>query len=210
MPETEVAVLRPTRGLEFAESSDSIEEALQGYAYRVKRTWDKPIPDSFNWLTRWALDNTDAPYFLFVEEDVVIPPFAMEAMLQVDADITAINYRLKVDNRISEFWKHGKLLWVSLGCTLVKRRVFETLPEPWFSCDYALVNKSTGSACKEKFLAMEYNPRSYAGQDAYLCWNAIQEKFTVDSVRGVECAHLRLDALGEADRNNGCHRISRV
>lgn len=204
------AVLRPSRGLEYAESSDSIEEALQGYNYRVKRTWDKPIPDSFNWLTRWALDNTDAPFLLFVEEDIVLPIGAVNAMLELGADISGINYKLKVDGRISEYRRNGKLLWVSTGCTMVKRRVFETLPEPWFSTDYAMVSKSTGSACKEKFLALQYDPRMYSGHDMYLCWKALEAGFTVAAVEGMLCEHLKLEEMGKPDTNNGCHRISRV
>ena len=203
-------VLRPTRGLEFAESSDSIDQALQGYNYRTKRTWDMPIPDSFNWLVRWALDNTDAPDFLFVEEDVVVPIGAINAMQAVGTDIAAINYHLKIDGRISAYRRLGKLLWVSLGCTLIKRKVFETLPEPWFSTDYALFCKSTGSACKEKILTLEYNPRSYAGQDNYLCFNALKAGFTMAAVDGMLCEHLRLDSMGPANTNNGCHIISRI
>jgi hypothetical protein len=204
------AVLRPSRGLEFAESSDSIDEALQGYNYRTKRTWDKPIPDSFNRLTRWALDNTDAQSFLFVEEDVIVPIGGIGALLEMGTDIAAINYHLKIDGRISEYRRLGKLLWVSLGCTLIRRRVFETLPEPWFSTDYALFCESTGSACKEKILTLKYNPRSYAGQDNYLCFNAMKAGFTMAAVDGLLCDHLKLDAMGEPNQNNGCHRISRV
>jgi hypothetical protein len=204
------AVLRPSRGLEFAESSDGIDEALQGYNYRAKRTWDKPIPDSFNWLVRWALDNTDAPYFLFVEEDVVIPAGGINSLLELGSDVAAINYHLKTDGRISQMDRKGRLLWVSLGCTLFRREVFETLPEPWFSTDYALESVSTGSACKEKILRLRYSPRQYAGHDAFICFNAIKAGFTVKSAPGLLCDHLKLDAMGEPNQNNGCHKISRV
>ena len=209
-PKLELAVLRPTRGLEYAESTESVDEALRPYSYQIKRTWDKSIPDSFNWLVVWALTKTSAPVFLFIEEDIILPRNAIALMLELDTDIAAINYRLKVDERISQLEKFGKLLWVSLGCTLIRRKVFETLREPWFSTDYALFSKSPGSATQEKILTMEYNPRQYAGHDAYLCWNAVQKGFTIGAVKGVLCDHLKLDAMGQANTNSGCHKISRV
>jgi hypothetical protein len=207
------AVLRPTRGLEYAESSDSIDEALQGYRYRVKRTWDKSIPDSFNWLVRWALDNTNAPYFIFAEEDVVFPINAIALLVDKLAEghgIAAINYHLKIDGRISEMRHKGKIQWVSLGCTLIARQVFEELPEPWFSTDYALAYISTGSACKEKFYELRPSPRQYAGQDMQFCFTALKAGFTIGAVEDVLCAHLKLDAMGEPNTNNGCHRIGVV
>jgi GT2 family glycosyltransferase len=210
---TDFTVLRPSRGLEYAESSDSIDEALQGYQYRIKRTWDKPIPDSFNWLVRWALDNTDSELFLFVEEDVVIPANAISLLLDKMAEghaIAAINYRLKPDGRISQMVRKGRLLWVSLGCTMVHRQVFEELPEPWFSTDYTLVSKTTGSSCIGKIISLEPGNHSYGWQDCYFCMKAQEAGFTIRVVEGVLCEHLKLEAMGEPNRNDGCHKINRA
>ena len=50
----------------------------------------------------------------------------------------------------------------------------------------------------------------YGGQDAYFCFTAMNAGFSVASVPGMVCLHLRLDALGEPESNNGCHRILAV
>lgn len=207
-----IAILRPTRGLEFSESSDSIERALEGIAHLApKRSWDLPIPDSFNRLTRWFLDESNCDHALFAEEDVVLPLQAVRAMLDLGTDIAAINYHLKTpDHRLSEFRWEGKLIWCSLGCTLFKRRVFETLPEPWFSVDYALDTYSSGSSMKKKAHRLAYSPRSYAGHDMYVCFKAAEAGFSIGVVEGMLCDHLVLDALGEPNRNDGCHKISRL
>ena len=85
-----IAILRPTRGIEFSASADSIEQALEGYENRKFRTWDLPIPDSFNELVEKALQ-TSAQEFLFVEEDVIIPVNAISLMRDLNVDIAAIN-----------------------------------------------------------------------------------------------------------------------
>lgn len=205
-----IATLRPTRGIEFSQSADSIAANLSQYPHlEPKRTWDEAIPKSFNLLAEWFMQ-TGATHAWFVEEDVVVPDIALYAMLGLNVDIAAINYPLKTDGRISEMRRKDVLLWVSLGCTLIRRRVFETLPRPWFSTDYALVSSSTGSACKEKILSLKYAPRQYAGQDMYFCFRALEAGFTIGAVEGMLCEHLRLDAMGEANTNDGCHKISRV
>jgi hypothetical protein len=207
--EPRIALLRPSRGLLFSESEDSCWRELRYFEYERLPVHDKPIPDCFNYLVAQFLE-TDSSHALFVEEDVVLPEGAIGAMIALDADISAVNYRLKTDARFSEMRYQGKLMWVSLGCTMVKRKVFETLPRPWFSTDYALSLISTGSACKEKFWDLQYSPRQYAGQDSYFSFTALKAGFTIGVVPDMLCDHLKLDALGEPNANNGCHRISRV
>ena len=206
-----IAVLRPTRGLEFAESADSISRELEGFAHLdPKRTWDKAIPESFNYLAEWFFNQTQASHALFVEEDVVMPVGGLQAMLALDTDIAAINYHLRIDGRISQMIRKDKLLWVSLGCTLIKYGVFEKLPRPWFSTDYAITSKSTGSSCKEKIQSLEYNPRAYAGHDAYFCFNALQAGFTIGVVPGMLCEHISIESYGQPNVNDGCHKIKRI
>ncbi len=91
-----IALLRPTRGMEFSESADSVDRALENVAHIKRRTWDLPIPDSFNHLTGLALD-TSAEEFFFVEEDVVIPENSLALLRELDADLAAINYRNKIE-----------------------------------------------------------------------------------------------------------------
>jgi hypothetical protein len=206
-----IQVLRPTRGTEFAESSDSISRELVGFDHlEPKRTWDKRIPDSFNWLVEYFL-TTDAGLAWFVEEDVVVPRGALAAMLAIGADISAVNYHLKIGNhRISEMRWEDKLLWCSLGCTLIRRKVFETLPAPWFSTDYALSTYSSGSSMQGKKHRLKYAPQSYAGHDIYICFKAAEAGFSIGVVEGMLCGHLVLDALGVPNVNDGCHKISRI
>ncbi|MGH9341990.1 MAG: hypothetical protein ACRD1R_20990 [Acidobacteriota bacterium] len=203
-----IAVLNPSRGLVFAEAMQSWREALAGIEHLCFTTWNQPIPDAFNVLVERFL-GTDADYAWFLEEDVMVPPRALQALLDLDADIAAINYPLKKGlNRLSEWRYRGELQWVGLGCTLVRRSVFTALPRPWFRNDCAIAIVHPGSSCQEKFLEMvDRNSGQYGGQDAFFCWQARQRGFSIGVVPHMFCRHLILDQLGQPESNQGCHAI---
>lgn len=204
-----IALLRPTRGLEFSESADSVEKALASYEHTKLRTWDKPIPDSFNALVRLALE-TSAQEFFFVEEDVVIPEDSIPILRSLALDVAAINYPNKYDpSFISEhrFADSGEICWISLGCTLVKRRVFERIPEPWFETGKAIAREHPG---RKIVLVDAAQDRAYGNQDQFFCFMAKSAGFSIGSANGILCRHLRLDSLGEPGSNKGLHNISRL
>ncbi len=204
-----IALLRPTRGLEFSESADSVEKALSQYEHTKLRTWDKPIPDSFNALVRLALETT-AQEFFFVEEDVVIPEDAIPILRALAVDVAALNYPNKIDpSFISEHrFEDGEICWISLGCTLIKRRVFERLPDPWFEVGKAIAREHPGR--KIVLVDAAQDRALYGNQDQYFCFMAKSAGFSIDSAKGVLCRHLRLDSLGESGSNKGLHKITRL
>jgi hypothetical protein len=200
--------------MEYSESADSISENLEGCRAREKRTWNKPIPDCFNWLTEWTLENTDARHFWFVEEDIVVPQGGLLAMLALGADIAGINYLLKVgDHRIGEYRHAGKLIWICTGCMLVRREVFERMARPWWRSDKTVALISTGSACKEKFfdfIPVPADSPRYGFQDINFCVQAAKLGFSLGVVEGMLCGHLQLEERGRENHNDGCHKITRV
>lgn len=206
-----IALLRPSRGLLFSESEDSCWRELRGVEHVRIASHDKPIPDCFNYVVEEAL-KTKADSLFFVEEDIVVPEGGLAALLALDADIGAISYLLKKGpRRLSEWHWQGKLIWVSLGCLLVKRKVFEKLPYPWFRSDRAIASRITGSKCDHNFLDLvERDAELYGGIDAFFCWQARQAGFTIDVVDGVGmlCRHLVLEQPGLPNVNDGCHRIN--
>jgi len=206
-----IAVIRPTRGLEFSESADSIEKALRFYEFRIFRTWSDPIPDCFNKLVAEALkENIDLirtfDEFLFVEEDVVIPENCLYLMRSLDVDIAAISYPNKVDpSFISEHrFEDDSICWLSLGCTLIRRKVFETLEFPWFVTGKAIARVHPG---RKIVLVEAAHDVQYGNQDQYFCFKAREAGLKMETVRDVFCKHLKLEALGAPSINNGCHKI---
>lgn len=220
----QVVVLRPTRGLEFAESALSIQLSLSEAVLKeyvdiesglrpTYRSWGRAIPDSFNHLAKLFIDQTKCDYAWIVEEDIIVPHDALEALLALDVDVAAINYNLKTGgpNRDSELRsKDGELYTLSTGCMLIRRRVFEALPYPWFRTDRAPGLVHPGSSTDKKFFDLIPNTSDYGGHDGYFTFTAMRAGFSVRSVPNMRCEHLQLDALGAAASNDGCHAISRV
>lgn len=210
-----IGVARPTRGLEFTESSDSIQKNLEGIESVIERTWNDPIPDGFNKVVALLLQYKQLEAVWFVEEDVVVPPYALRAMMDkmiAGCDIVAVNYFLKrQEGVISEKRDDdGNILWVSLGCTLVRADVFKKLPEPWFQVGYTVASVHCGSSCKKRTYKLVKNNYPYGGQDAYFCWKAREAGFQIGVIDNLVADHLILDGLGQSDSNFGVHRINRV
>src|SRR5690606_6226388 len=118
-----VVVCIPSRGILVAEVIDRLlKEPVAGWLL----THNLPIPDCFNRLSEDFLQ-TAGDYAWFVEEDTVPPPNALQSMLELDCDIATIRYWLKAGSWSIGGYLNGQPGWVGMGCTLVKRRVFEQL-----------------------------------------------------------------------------------
>jgi hypothetical protein len=209
-----IGVARPTRGVEFAESAQSIERNLAGFQYVTERSWDKSIPDCFNDVTS-ALLAQPTDLIWFVEEDVVVPPGAFALLLNEinnGADIAVVNYFLKKQEGVLSVKKDedDNILWVSLGCTLVKASVFSKIEYPWFRIGYTGAQRHCGSSCIKRTWHLVKNDYPYGGQDCYFSWKAREAGCKIVSVDAVVADHLIIEELGMPDNNVGCHKIKRV
>ena len=190
-----ITALVPSRGLLHTETVEAIDRELMGFEHHpTQYTHDKPIPDCFNYLSEKFLE-TDAKYAWFVEEDVVPPEGALKKLvdyMETGYDISFINYPLvKFNGEKCYKYFQGHIVWTGLGCTLVKREVFEKLKAPRFMGGYSLVAIMSGSA--QTHWRIELRPNSkviYGGQDVYFCTNAFLSGFKIGVVPNVECQHL--------------------
>lgn len=205
--EARVAVILPTRGLVFTKVEEALEEYRLGeyredYNMRIFRSHDLPIPDGHNSLTRQALtDNFD--YLWFVEEDTVPQAGALESLIQAKSSISCIDYGVTGWGCVTRNGR-GEILWCGLGCTLVKREVFEALEYPYFRVDKTLrLNDWTWQDLPEEYI----RTKQYGSLDIWFCMQARAKGFEIVQVEG-ECEHLKLDELGKVGVNNGLHQIS--
>lgn len=103
-----------------------------------------PVPPHRDQFVHWLLD-TDATHALLLEGDVVPPPDVLD---RLEADVPAVTaaYPQWVDDRLAanvqavadQTWSDtipAKLFPIRrclLGCVLVRREVFTSVPSPWF------------------------------------------------------------------------------
>lgn len=195
-----IGVILPSRGLVFAEVEDSISRNLKGYDYFVYRSWDKKIPDCENELVDIALQN-GSDYLFFCEEDTVMPDGGFGELLKAGADIACIDYGVAGWSCITRDKNTNEILWCGLGCTLIKREVFEKLEKPYFKSDKQLLLNFW-----PEIRWIDAPRNAYGGQDIYFCIKAREKGFTIKQVEG-ECKHLKLLGLGRPGINNGLHTI---
>lgn len=194
-----IAIVLPTRNLVFTEVEMAIEKMRKDYDIQVFRSINLGIPDSHNALTEQALAASPTHIF-YIEEDTVPPIRALHDLLAAKADVAFIDYAI---NGWACAAKHpdGEILWCGLGCTLVKREVFERLQRPYFRTDKSLsLNEDTYFQWIDKL-------NKYGGQDIWFFSQIREAGFKIQQVTG-ECKHMKIDALGTAGVNNGRHVLS--
>lgn len=190
-----ICILVPTRGFTFTRTDIVIDQIKERFDIKVIRTYDKKIPEAHNFLVEEGL-KTDAEFFLFLEEDVVPTLEQIVKMVNRDTDIAFVDYGVNGWS-CSAKDKKGNILWAGLGCTLVKRGVFETLEKPWFRTDKVLRLNDN------KWLDQE---AKYGGHDIWFYTKARETGFIIQQISG-EADHLGVDALGKKEVNNGLHPI---
>ena len=156
---------------------------------------DLPIPNSFNEVAANALEYPWESAW-FVEEDVVVPRGALREMQWLQADIAAVDYMLKTDPpTLSHRTIDDRVVFVALGCTLVRREVFEALDRPWFRDDKILI-ATRGGKPERWLLSLDDRPKEmkYGNQDVYFCVKALEAGFSIDIVPHLLADHVNLAA----------------
>jgi len=196
-----IRVILPTRGLVFTEMLDALLGNLKGFTHKIYLSADRVIPDSQNYLIDQALHDNPT-HLLFVEEDTVMPKNALAEMLLLDADIVCVDYGVGGWSCITKNKKTNEILWCGLGCTLIKKEVFDKLEKPYFRSDKALLLNFWPDV---KWI--DAGEQAYGLQDIWFFMKAREEGFIIRQLPG-EAKHLQLDQLGKREINKGLHQIS--
>ena len=177
---------------------ESLLKNLEGHNFKIYQAIGLPIPDCENVPVEEALAD-GCSHIWFIEDDTVPIDGALDKLIHSEGDISAIDYGVNGWGCIARDKIDGEIKWCGLGCTLVKRRVFEALEKPYFRDDMQL-----------RLNDMKWIPapkNRYGGQDIWFCCKAREKGFKISQVQG-ECKHLKLDSLGIPEENNGAHKIS--
>lgn len=176
---------------------EALLDNLYGHNYKIYQAVGLRIPDCENVPLERALAD-GCSHFWFIEDDTVPPVGALDKLLHAEGDIAAIDYGVNGWGCIARGKIDGEVKWCGLGCTLVKRRVFEALEKPYFRDDMQL-----------RLNDMQWIPapkNRYGGQDIWFCCKAREKGFKIVQIQG-ECRHLKLESLGIPEENNGAHKI---
>lgn len=199
--QTVIGIVLPTRGLVFTRVESAIERIRGKHSIKVYRSDNLPIPLGHASLVEEALSE-GVTHIWMIEEDN--PPLldALDKLLAANADIACIDYGVNGWGCVTRN-PQGEILWCGLGCTLIKREVFEKVPKPWFRVDKTLrLNDWTWQDLPEEYI----KTKQYGSLDIWFFTQARKNGFSITQVEG-EVDHLELINLGKRGTNNGLHEI---
>ncbi|MGE0539754.1 MAG: hypothetical protein AB7R89_06210 [Dehalococcoidia bacterium] len=120
-----IALAYPSRGTGYAPTIFGALRELAPYPHVLCPAFYRPMPDSHNDALLDALADERVTHVWFLEDDHLLPVGVLSAMLAADAPVVAAPYRLRGGNRCELYTRDGRLALVGLGCTLIRRDVFE-------------------------------------------------------------------------------------
>ncbi|MDD4984692.1 MAG: hypothetical protein PHQ43_02710 [Dehalococcoidales bacterium] len=219
-----LAVCLPSRGLICSRTIEALWEALDGYNWQLYQTHDMGIPECMNHLVADALKDRKVSHILFIEEDMLIPEGGVKMMLAQDGDVVAIDYpypnrKVQSDGSYKTecvsvtCYFEGQPQFTGLGCTLVKRAVFEALEAPWFetspSWEKVVVTKN---GKRELLWGRKDVPYKYGGHDINFCLKANWAGFSIKVVPELVAGHARIEELAKVrkEMNTGSAYTYRI
>lgn len=196
-----IAVCIASRGLVHSRTIESVLKNVQDN-WKLFFTHDQPIPDAQNSLVKKALE-WGADYLWFVEEDMLTPERTLKEMLKEDKEVIALDYPVGEKRYSCIARKNGEILWCGLGCTLIKREVFEKIGEPYFEADKTVRITSHDPF---EYEIDENTPYKYGGHDILFGIKIREKGVEISQLEGT-AGHIKPVTEGTQGSNTGTHEF---
>ena len=188
-----VAIGIPSRGLIHSRTIQSLISNAEGKTVVWLFAHGLAIPDCFNKLADEFLA-TNATHLWIVEEDMALPDNILEKMLQEKDPIVTVDY--PVVRTYPTISKNGKYTLGGTGCILIKRKVFETIGNPYFR-----------SIARDASTLQPIEGTVWGGQDMDFYIKAQDAGFKVTVMKS-KVGQYYVDAMGVPQTNDGFHKIT--
>lgn len=203
-----VIVLMPTRGIILTEVQEAVDRELinNRQVPWFLRVSNMGLPTSRNFLVESALKLDGWTHALLLDDDVIMKEGVLKDLIKLNADIAVADYPMHylIEGKHSGTVVHDKdksIAWAGLGCTLVKREVFEKMPSPWFVLTSYRIRRADDGSLGFFAAQSEGSNNPSAGEDTYFFLQARKLKFKVKSIKKVS-AHAHLESVVSTVHNN--------
>lgn len=195
-----------SRGLVHSRTMESVLKNLQSRSKdrcKIIFTHDQPIPQAQNSLVGKAL-KLKADYLWFVEEDMLLPNKVINRMLEMNKPVVAVDYAVGEKRYSTIAYQNGEILWCGLGCTLIKREVFDKIGYPWFEADKTV---RITSQKPFRYVIDEDVPYKYGGHDILFGLKCKEKGVEISQLKGVTAGHIKPVETGRDGSNDGTHKF---
>jgi len=191
----------PSRGIVFTETLNALQdESTQ--ADRIYITTISPVSSARNEIVQQFL-KTNERYLFMLDDDEVMPFGVVTKMINLlseDELAVVIDCPSKKTGRSNVFRnKNGSIAATGFGCALFTRKVFETIPEPWFDLSpRRRVEKRNGNWYFP--VIDDAPPNPYGGEDINFSLKLKEYGFNIVSVPDTVCTHLSYEGFNRDNR----------
>lgn len=124
-----------------------------------------------------------------IDDDTVPPLGTLSRLLNAKEDIVVVDTPSKVTGKSNIFQnKNGEIVASGFSCALFTRRVFETIPGPWFD----LAPRRSVKKRNQNYIFQEVigDANGWGGEDINFSIKARDHGFKIKKLDGVQCTHL--------------------
>jgi hypothetical protein len=195
-----IEAVLPTRGLIYANTVVGLLDNISGDNITI--ITGKPMPDCFNEGIKTALSK-GADYIWMVEEDNGLPRGILGKLVDKKAYIATADYNVGKQSHINR--QGDDILWCGVGNTLIKREVFEKIPEPWFEVDKHLNITDQGYELVD--IPTDTVGQKWGGHDAIFFYTKARPLgYKIEVIDG-HYDHYRCEQVPKRELNNGQYNI---
>jgi len=148
----------------------------------------QPVDEARNLIVDYA-KQMGAKYLMFVDDDTLVPPFAIPRLLNLKTKVASGVYYtksqpptpviLKADAPGGyDKWSYGDVIevdYVGLGCCLIDMSIFDELEKPYFKYQRGSPDPFT--------------PQAHIGEDVYFCKKVKDKGYPIMVDTYVQCGH---------------------
>jgi len=154
----------------------------------ILSVYDKPVDEARIILVEHA-KKMGAKYLFFIDDDVLVPPYALARLLNLKAKVASGVYYTKYKPPVPvilkkdyvggyDKWQFGDVIdvdYIGLGCALIDMSIFDEIEPPYF-----------------KYIAGTPSPteeQHKLGEDAYFCEKVRNKGYKIWVDTAVQCVH---------------------
>lgn len=194
-----IAVIFPSRGLCFSQTVTEVLANLTGIDHQLFYSHGNPIPECFNAPVNEALQVGGFSHFWFIEDDMILPPYTLRWMLEMDRPAVFCDYPVGPYNTPCAIRDPGGQAYITgTGCLLVRSELIKP-----FRTDVAWNIEFTPRGCY--FTAKLPEQPAYGLHDVnFSLW--LYQTTPID-ICPLTLGQRKLVKLGQPGTNNGQHEI---